>query len=160
MANPQEMMEAAKLRMRLQMNPRLRLEVFGALSRVFREYNDPVSDELLSSLLLATPDELIGEAHPAPNAHFRGPQEEVPVVPITGTPPQDTGTPRPGRKPIPRTPTPIPRTPGARVPVPLIPPPSPDPRTPPGVSVPKPRRPIGNPPPVPSSPKPSSRRGK
>ncbi len=63
METPQQMMEAAKLRLRLQMHPRLRLEVLAALSRVFREYRDPVTDDLLSQLILAVPDELVGEAH-------------------------------------------------------------------------------------------------
>jgi hypothetical protein len=62
MSHARGMTEAAKLRLRLQMNARLRLEVLAALSRVFREYRDPVSDELLSAVVLAVPEELLGEA--------------------------------------------------------------------------------------------------
>jgi hypothetical protein len=54
--------EAARLRLHLQMNNRLRLESLAALSRVFRENNEPVRDELLAALVLAVPDELLGEA--------------------------------------------------------------------------------------------------
>jgi hypothetical protein len=69
METPQLMMEAAKLRLRMQMQPRLRLEVLAALSRVFREYSDPVTDELLSELVLAVPGELVGEARTDHGAH-------------------------------------------------------------------------------------------
>lgn len=172
MVNTQEMMEAAKLRLRLQMNPRLRLEVLAALSRVFREYNDPVSDELLSSLILAASDELIGEAKGHLSAHVTGAHDEV-TAPILKTPPPDP-QPIPGPRPrnlatsavlqnpvpdtivsktpvptMPITKTPVPgRTPLPRIPVPK----NPIPKTPPP-NPPVPRRPVPmSPPPLPRRP--------
>jgi len=50
--------EVASLRLKFQMNNRLRLESLAALSQVFREYNEPITDELLASLVFAVSDEL------------------------------------------------------------------------------------------------------
>src|SRR6266542_4460605 len=50
--------EVATLRLKFQMNNRLRLESLAALSRVFREYDEVISDDLLASLVFAVPDEL------------------------------------------------------------------------------------------------------
>ena len=51
--------EAENLRFRFQMNNRLRLESLAAVSKVFREFGEPISDDLLSSLIFAVPNELI-----------------------------------------------------------------------------------------------------
>lgn len=67
----ERMMKAARLRLRLQMNNRLRLESMAALSRVFREYQEPLDDELLAALVLAVPEELLGEME---GNEVRGPQ--------------------------------------------------------------------------------------
>lgn len=56
MTTQERMMEAAKLRLRFQMNSRLRLESLAAISRVLREHQEPVGDELLASLVLALPE--------------------------------------------------------------------------------------------------------
>ena len=56
--------EAARLRLRMHVNGRLRLETLAALSRVFREHDEPIHDELLGSLVFAVPQELLGEAPP------------------------------------------------------------------------------------------------
>jgi len=74
MDTQERMMEAAKLRLRFQMNNRLRLESLAALSRVFREHQEPVADDLLASLVFAVPEELLGEMDPA---GIRGPQMTV-----------------------------------------------------------------------------------
>jgi hypothetical protein len=59
---PEErMMEVAKLRLRLHMNSRLRLELLSAISKLFREYQEPLKEEVLSSLVFAVSDELMGE---------------------------------------------------------------------------------------------------
>src|SRR6266545_1102571 len=50
--------EVATLRLKFQMNNRLRLESLAALSRVFREYDEAISDDLLASLVFAVADEL------------------------------------------------------------------------------------------------------
>jgi hypothetical protein len=54
---PQER-EIASLRLRFQANNRLRLEFLGTLSKILRDYGEPVSDGLLDSIVLATPNEL------------------------------------------------------------------------------------------------------
>ena len=59
MEEQQALREAENLRFRFQMNNRLRLESLAAVSKVFREYGEPISDELLSSLVFAVPSELI-----------------------------------------------------------------------------------------------------
>jgi hypothetical protein len=53
--------EMASLRFRLQTNRRLRLETLAAVSKVFREYGEPIEDELLASIVFAVPEELYGE---------------------------------------------------------------------------------------------------
>ena len=65
MTQQELMMEAAKLRLRLRMNSRLKLESQALLSRLFREHGVPVGDELLSCLILAVPEELTIEAQTA-----------------------------------------------------------------------------------------------
>jgi hypothetical protein len=64
--NTQESLrQIANLRLRFQMNRRLRLESLAALSRVFREHGEPLEDELLASLVFALPEELLGNGGPA-----------------------------------------------------------------------------------------------
>ena len=51
--------DVENLRFRIQMNNRLRLECLAAVSKVFREFTEPINDELLSSIVFALPQELI-----------------------------------------------------------------------------------------------------
>lgn len=51
--------DVENLRFRIQMNNRLRLECLAAVSKVFREFREPINDELLSSIVFALPEELI-----------------------------------------------------------------------------------------------------
>ena len=51
--------DVENLRFRVQMNNRLRLECLAAVSKVFREFEEPINDELLSSVIFALPQELI-----------------------------------------------------------------------------------------------------
>jgi hypothetical protein len=46
------------------MNNRLRLESIAAISKVFREFGEPIEDELLASVVFAVPAELMGEYNP------------------------------------------------------------------------------------------------
>jgi hypothetical protein len=55
----ESMREAENLRFRFQMNNRLRLECLAAVSKVFREFGEPIADELLASVVFALPQELI-----------------------------------------------------------------------------------------------------
>jgi len=50
--------EVAALRHSFHIDGRLRLEFLSTVSRLLREYEVPVSNELLASLVLAVPDEL------------------------------------------------------------------------------------------------------
>jgi len=103
-------MEAAGLRLRLQMNNRLRLEVLAALSKVFREFGEPVSDELLASVVLAIPDELAGHnggygvsgQRSSDTGGEKGPPSPPPVpIPMPVPPPVPIPMPVPPPVPIP-----------------------------------------------------------
>jgi hypothetical protein len=52
--------DAAALRHTLQIKKRLQLEFLASLSNLLREHNVAVDDSLLTTLVLATPDELVG----------------------------------------------------------------------------------------------------
>jgi len=64
MTTQESLREAARLRLRVQMNNRLRLESIAAISKVFREFGEPIKDELLASVVFAVPAELMGEYDP------------------------------------------------------------------------------------------------
>ena len=59
MAARESLQEVENLRFRFQMNNRLRLECLAAVSKVFREFDEPISDELLSAFVFALPQELV-----------------------------------------------------------------------------------------------------
>src|SRR5688572_31161634 len=119
MDTQESMREVSGLRLRFQMNNRLRLESLAALSKVFREYGEPISDQLLSSIVLALPDELHGNGvisakdneskrdAPGPGTGVPGPGTGVPG-PGTGVPGPGTGVPGPGKRvPAPGTGVPV-----------------------------------------------------
>jgi hypothetical protein len=54
--------QVANLRLRFQINRRLRLESLAAISKVFRDCGEAIEDELLASIVFAVPDELLSEA--------------------------------------------------------------------------------------------------
>src|SRR4051812_33207220 len=56
--------EIASLRLRFQANNRLRLEFLGALSKILRDYGEPISDDLLAIVVLAMPNELADLGRP------------------------------------------------------------------------------------------------
>jgi len=89
----ERVMEAAKLRLRFQMNNRLRLESLAALSRVFREHQEPVGDELLASLVVAVPEELLGEMDTADGSTMTAGMPGVPKS-APGVPKSAPGVPR------------------------------------------------------------------
>jgi len=117
-------MEAAKLRLRLRMNNRLRLETQALLSKLFREHEVPVGDELLSRLILAVPDELAAEAeavrplgmNPPPKpptkntAHVRKPPPKPPTKNGGHNPPPKPPTKHGGRRDFAKNPPPKPPT--------------------------------------------------
>lgn len=95
MSNQKFMSEVSKLRLMFQMNSRLRLESLAAMSKVFRDFEVSVSDELLASVILAVPDELVGYSN-APNGIGQGDHDLM-----------STST-NPAPPPPPPTPPPIP----------------------------------------------------
>ena len=90
MDTEESLREIAILRLRFQMNNRLRLECLAALSKVFREHGEHLSDPVLASLVFALPEELPGE---------RSSWQASPPAgqPPTGDPPE--GQPPPGQPP-------------------------------------------------------------
>ncbi len=86
-------MEAGKLRLKLRMNGRLKLESQALLSRLFREHDIAVSDELLSRLVFAVPNELMAESDTAnpskvmiPPSHPRKPDDDDDKTPPSHPP--------------------------------------------------------------------------
>jgi len=104
--------EAARLRLKMHVNGRLRLETLAALSRVFREHGEPIHDELLGSLVFAVPHELLGEAppdngnsevraHGKPTTPGHEPMPGRPSIPPLGRPSIPPPVREPGRPSIP-----------------------------------------------------------
>ena len=82
--------EIAALRHNLHINSRLRLEFLASLSKLLREYGISADDELLSSLILAVPEELWAKDLPMP--------PEAPMPPDAPKPPDK---PMPPEAPMP-----------------------------------------------------------
>lgn len=104
-------MEAAGLRLKLQMNNRLRLEVLAALSKVFREFGEPISDELLASVVLAIPDELVGHngGYGVPKIESSNEADESRSLSASHpVPPPVPPVPGPVPPPVPPIPAPVP----------------------------------------------------
>ena len=94
--------EVENLRFRFQMNNRLRLESLAELSKVFREFGEPISDNLLSSLVFALPQELVSNGHGYVQEAGDSPLEaRVDGPPQPPLPPE---SPKPGPKPGPPQP--------------------------------------------------------
>lgn len=81
--------EAQRLRVKMQMNNRLHLEVLAALSKTFRDNGARVSDNLLRSLVFAVPEELPGEGALSKTAVM------APRYAKSGIPPQPAIPPQP-----------------------------------------------------------------
>lgn len=126
----EDLREVAALRHSFHIDGRLRLEFLSTVSRLLREYEVPVSNRLLGSLVLAVPDELAdGNGHEngfeplnlqaaktaargsAKKAATKRPKPPKPPVPPKGS----SKRPRPPLPPVPPVP-----------PVPPMPPVPPD----------------------------------
>ena len=101
MPTEDRIMEAAKVRLRLQMNNRLRLECMAAVSRLFREFGEPIEDEVLASLVFALPEELLGESTQQLSfqEHNFTAKSGQPIGPPKPGP-QPVGPPKPGPQPV------------------------------------------------------------
>src|SRR6266508_1007816 len=97
--------EVATLRLKFQMNNRLRLESLAALSRVFREYDEVISDDLLASLVFAVPDELHTNGWMTAGKDYSdslaGPKNVPPPGPKNIPPAGPKNVPPPGPKNVP-----------------------------------------------------------
>ena len=128
MNNQESLQEIFNLRLRFQMNSRLRLESLAALSRLFREHDEDLNDELLATMVFALPAELPGER---PDLQVLTPEAKKP-----GTQPPQPGS--PGTQPHPpQPPSPQPHPPQPPSPQPH--PPQPPPPQPPPPQPPPPR---------------------
>ena len=108
MTREELLMEVAKLRLRLRMNNRLKLESQALLSKLFREHEVPVGDELLSCLIFAVPDELRMETEvvsPALKASKTPPPKPPTRRPPPKPPTKDGKRPRRAKNPPPKPPT-------------------------------------------------------
>ena len=141
MEGRESLREIENLRFRFQMNNRLRLECLAAVSKAFREFGEPITDELLGGIVFALPQELVssngnGYAHAeqgVANEEWKaGAPPDAPPggPPKPGAPPD--GPPKPGAPPDgppkPGAPPDGPPKPGAP---PDGPPPPPKPGAPP-----------------------------
>jgi hypothetical protein len=90
--------EAQQLRVRMQTNNRLHLEVMAALSKTFRDNGEQVSDGLLRNLVFAVPDELPGEGALSKTAIMMPLQAHAPIPPQPVIPPQPFGLARTTQK--------------------------------------------------------------
>lgn len=106
MEQRQTFREVENLRFRFQMNNRLRLECLAAVSRVFRDFEEPIADDLLASIVFALPQELAsangnGHAYGTAGEQAGGPSVElkVPIPPDQPKPGVPPGGPKPGVPP-------------------------------------------------------------
>ena len=95
--------DVENLRFRFQMNNRLRLECLAAVSKVFRDFEEPIADDLLASIVFALPQELLtanGNGH----MHASG-YQETPKPPEGPQPkPPEGPQPKPPEGPQPKPP--------------------------------------------------------
>ena len=98
--------DVENLRFRFQMNNRLRLECLAAVSKVFRDFAEPIGDELLASIVFALPQELVtangngnGHAYASGDQQSGVPPEspQAPTVPPES--PKPAGVPPESPKP-------------------------------------------------------------
>ena len=93
--------DVENLRFRFQMNNRLRLECLAAVSKVFREFGEPIKDELLSAIVFALPQELIsGNGHAFAQVELSGANLSEDSPELVGLPPESPEEPdfeEPGR---------------------------------------------------------------
>jgi hypothetical protein len=149
METHESLREIENLRFRFQMNNRLRLESLAAVSKVFRECGEPITDELLAGIVFALPQELVSN-----NGHSYARVEQVagslpdsPQKP--GNPPESPQKPGVGNPPD--NPPESPQTPGNPPDSPQKPGNPPDSPQKPGNPPDSPQKP-GNPPDSPQNP--------
>src|SRR5690242_11634763 len=129
--------DVENLRFRIQMNNRLRLECLAAVSKVFRDFEEPIADDLLGSIVFALPQELLtangnGRIHASGYQETEKPPEDPQKPPEGPTPkPPEGPTPKPPEGPTPKPPEgPTPKPPEGPTPKPPERPPQKPPESP------------------------------
>lgn len=115
METHESLRDVENLRFRFQMNNRLRLECLAAMSKVFREFGEPIKDELLSSVVFALPKELISNGHGLAGVQLAGEKpDNPPTPPVHNDPPTSPKRPERPEREKPGLPpqSPEPRKPG------------------------------------------------
>jgi hypothetical protein len=125
MEGRESLREIEHLRFRFQMNNRLRLECLAAVSKAFREFGEPIADELLGGIVFALPQELVSSNG---NGHAQAERGAANEEWKAGAPPD--GPPKPGAPP--EGPPPPGAPPEAPPPPPGAPPDAPPPPPKPG----------------------------
>jgi hypothetical protein len=134
MEGHESLREIENLRFRFQMNNRLRLECLAAVSKAFREYGEPIADELLGGIVFALPQELVSSNG---NGHAHAAQGVATEEWKAGA--QPGGPPKPGQPPDGPPPPPKPGAPPDAPPPKPGPPPPPKPGAPPDAPPPPPK---------------------
>jgi len=95
--------DVENLRFRIQMNNRLRLECLAAVSKVFREFREPINDELLSSIVFALPQELFsGNGRGKTHVKVMAGMDSAEIVQMRlGNPPEEPQPELPPEIPVP-----------------------------------------------------------
>ena len=131
--------DVENLRFRFQMNNRLRLECLAAVSKVFREFGEPLKDELLSAMVFALPQELIsGNGHSFAQVDLSGANlaaDSPQRAEKPGLPPEKPEYDRPGRPLPPEEPSRPALPPESPADAPALPPEQPVASTPEGYLV-------------------------
>ena len=117
--------EIAALRHNFHVNHRLRLEFLGNLSKLLRDYEIHASDELLGSLVLSVPEEILhGHSNGNGNGHHtvQAADADKSAVP-PASPDRTAQPPAPARTAVPPAParTAVPPAPARTVPPPAAP---------------------------------------
>jgi hypothetical protein len=100
MQREETLREVAALRHNLHINSRLRLEFLASISKLLRDYGISADDQLLSSLILAVPDELsAGDEAPMPPDTAPMPPTPPDEEPMPPAPPEEE--PMPPTAPMP-----------------------------------------------------------
>ena len=109
MERQETLREIAALRHNLHVNNRLRLEFLANISKLLRDYGISADDELLSSLILAVPEELWAKEEPPmppvapmppesptpedePSMPPVSPDDDVAMPPVAPMPPEGAGS--------------------------------------------------------------------
>ncbi|HEX8843574.1 MAG TPA: hypothetical protein VF791_02970 [Pyrinomonadaceae bacterium] len=103
MEREETLREIAALRHNIYINNRLRLEFLASISKLLRDYGISAEDELLSSLILAVPDELSAGNGAPPTSTLSSREPVPPLAPMPPEAPDEEPVPplSPEQEPVP-----------------------------------------------------------